>query len=620
MAEKIFLSISINGEELDSVRSLSISQGIFEHHSFEVVIPGRSVEPDPKQPEKVFEKVADWIGKPIVIDWESGTFKKERDGSDKSLFHGIVMNVAVSGHDKEFMTVSITGKSPTILMDGVPNSETYAQAGLKDIYDRVNANNLVSELAADAGGLAFKEKLPFNVQYNESDWNFMSRMMFENGEWFYYDGQGIKLGTSKAKTITVRPGHLMSLDFSFSASRPVAQLRAWDYLKNGEVVMKSKAPTHDDTYAKTIQDASDKLYPSFKEDHAAFPSYPDGDEHNTKEKELKDRLDKSRQGRGNDTFTVLGSSDLTEIQLGSILSLDGFAHGGEYIVTRITHACSGKDNYQNYFQAVPVNAGIPSSVAVSHPRIESSVAKVMDNKDPKKLGRVRVQFDWGTDPSPWLRVIWPHAGKDRGFYFVPEIGDEVMVGFEMGHEAFPYVMGSLYNGKNAQESKYEAKDKLKVIRTISGNEILFDDNGRLVVKNGKNSIELNCKDDGTLTILTKGDMILKADKNVTIESGENLTIKAGKDMKVEAAMKHETKSGQDMKVESGMKYELKSALDMAIKAGMNAKVEAAMNLQAKAGMNAELSGGIQLKVSGGAMAELSGGAMTTVKGGLVKIN
>ncbi len=619
MAEKIFLRIDINGQQLHNVRSMSISQGIFEHHSFEVVIPGSVIEPDPAAPENVFKKVSDWIGKPITIDWETASFKEKSDGTERSIFKGIIMNVAVSGRQKEFMSVSITGKSPTILLDGVPNSETYANVGLKDMYQKVIVSAPVPELAAQ-DKLTFKEKLPFNVQYNETDWNFMCRMMHENGEWFYYDGQKIFLGTAKAKTLDIRPEHVASLDFSYSVARPVGPLRAWDYLKNGELEMKPAAPSHTDQYAKSIQKTSDNLYPALKVDHAAFPSFPDGDDHHTKKDLLSGRLDRSRQGKANDTFMVVGSSDVGDIQLGSILKLDGFAHAGEYIVTRVTHASSGADTYQNYFQAVPVDAGIPSSVSAFRPRIESSTAKVTDNKDPKKLGRVRVLFDWGSQPTPWLRVVWPHAGKDRGFYFVPEIGDEVMVGFEMGHEAFPYVLGSLYNGKNAQTGQYEEKDKHKVIRTISGNEILFDDHGRLVVKNGKNSMELNCKDDGVLTITTKGDMILKADKNITIESGENMTIKAGKDMKVEAGMKHETKSGQDMKVESGMKYELKSGLDMAIKAGMNLKIEAAMNLEAKAGMNANLSGGVQLKVSGGAMAELSGGAMTTVKGGLVKIN
>ncbi len=619
MAEKIFLSVSIAGKQLTSIRSLSVSQGIFEHHTFEVVIPGGSVEADPAKPEKVFDTVADWIGKPIIIDWETGSFKTERDNTEASVFHGIVMNVSVSGQSKEFMSVTITGKSPTILLDGVPNSETYANVGLMDMYKKVIVSAPVPELSAE-DKLAFKGKLPFNTQYNETDWNFMCRMMHENGEWFYYDGEKINLGTAKAKTVKMQPQHLDSLDFSFSVCRPVGPLRAWDYLKNAELEIKPADPKHTDKHAKTIQKTSDNLYPSRKEDHRAFPSFPDGDEHHSKKDLLAERLDKSRQGKGNDVFTLIGSSDVGDVQLGSVIKLDGFGHGGEYIVTRVTHTCNGPDNYQNYFQAVPTNAGIPSSVGVMHPRIESSTAKVTDNKDPKKLGRVRVKFDWGSQPTPWLRIVWPHAGKNRGFYFVPEIGDEVMVGFEMGHEAFPYVMGSLYNGKNAQEGKYEDKDKLKVIRTISGNEILFDDNGRLVFSNAENSIELSCKDKGILTIMTKGDMILKADKNISIESGENLTIKAGKDMKVEAVMKHETKSGQDMKVESSMKYELKSGLDMAIKAGMNAKVEAAMNLQAKAGLNAELSGSVQLKVSGGATAELSGGAMTTVKGGLVKIN
>lgn len=619
MAQKIFLSVKVDGTELYAVRSVSISQGIFEHHSFEVVVPGRSIDPDPKNATKVMDTIAGWIGKTIVIDWETGSLKAERKGEDQSEFHGIVTNVSVNGQEKDFMTVTISGKSPTILLDGVPNSETYANVGLKDLYNKTIVSAPVNELAAE-DKLAFKDKLPFSVQYNETDWNFICRMMHENGEWFYYNGQKIVLGTVKAKTTRITPGHVSSLDFTFGVTRPVGPVRAWDYLKNSEAELKPAEPELSDEYAKKILRSSDDLYPSRKADHVAFPSWPDGDEHHTKKDLLSGRLDKKRQGHANGVFSLVGVCQVGEIQLGSVLSLEGFAHSGEYMVTRVTHTCQGYDNYQNYFHAVPVDAGIPASVAVSRPRIGSTRGQVMDNKDPKKLGRVRVQFDWGSEPTPWVRVVWPHAGKGRGFYFVPEVGDEVMVAFENDHEAFPYVIGSLYNGKNAQEQQYDDKDKLKVIRTISGNEILFDDNGRLVIRNAENSMELSCKDDGMLTILTKGDMTLKADKSVTIESGTDMTIKAGANMKVEAGQKHETKSGQDMKVESGMKYELSSAMDMKISSSMNSKLEASLNLEAKAGMNAELSGGVQMKASGGAQAEVSAGAMTTVKGGMVMIN
>ena len=149
MAQKIFLSVKVDGTELYAVRSVSISQGIFEHHSFEVVVPGRSIDPDPKNATKVMDTIAGWIGKTIVIDWETGSLKAERKGEDQSEFHGIVTNVSVNGQEKDFMTVTISGKSPTILLDGVPNSETYANVGLKDLYNKTIVSAPVNELAAE---------------------------------------------------------------------------------------------------------------------------------------------------------------------------------------------------------------------------------------------------------------------------------------------------------------------------------------------------------------------------------------------------------------------------------------------------------------------------------------
>ena len=78
------------------------------------------------------------------------------------------------------------------------------------------------------------------------------------------------------------------------------------------------------------------------------------------------------------------------------------------------------------------------------------VATVTDNKDPKGLARVRVRLPWqdGNQESYWARLAMPMAMSDRGVYFLPEVGDEVLVGFEKGHPTHPCVLGSLWNGQN----------------------------------------------------------------------------------------------------------------------------------------------------------------------------
>src|SRR4051794_11476852 len=77
-----------------------------------------------------------------------------------------------------------------------------------------------------------------------------------------------------------------------------------------------------------------------------------------------------------------------------------------------------------------------------------AVAVVRENKDNSGLGRVQVSYPWYSQPraSYWARVALPMSGKERGVYFIPEVGDEVLVAFERGDLRFPYVVGCLWNG------------------------------------------------------------------------------------------------------------------------------------------------------------------------------
>ncbi len=79
-----------------------------------------------------------------------------------------------------------------------------------------------------------------------------------------------------------------------------------------------------------------------------------------------------------------------------------------------------------------------------------AIGIVTNNRDPEKLGRVKVRFPWLSDvnESAWARLCSPLAGKGRGFYYLPEIDDEVLVAFEFGDINRPVILGSLWRGEN----------------------------------------------------------------------------------------------------------------------------------------------------------------------------
>ena len=181
---------------------------------------------------------------------------------------------------------------------------------------------------------------------------------------------------------------------------------------------------------------------------------------------------------------------------------------------------------------------------------------VTNNQDPDGLGRVKVKFPWlsDADESTWARVAVLMAGKERGTYFLPEVEDEVLVAFEHGDLRFPYVIGSLWNGKDTPPAKNDdGKNNIRLIKSRSGHVIrLNDEDGKekieIVDKSGKNSLTFDTASN-TLTI--------KADKDIIL-SAANGTIKLD-------AQKVELKSSADAKIEAGAGMDVKASGQMTIK-------------------------------------------------------
>ncbi len=145
------------------------------------------------------------------------------------------------------------------------------------------------------------------------------------------------------------------------------------------------------------------------------------------------------------------------------------------------------------------------------------VARVVNNHDPKKLGRVKLEFPfWGDGvESAWARIATPMAGEQFGLCCLPEVGNEVLVVFAHGDVRFPYVLGALWNGKaKPPETNDDGKNHRRTITSRSGQSVVFDDEpGResiaLRSKNGL-AVELrDAKDREQIEIRAKGGHLVR---------------------------------------------------------------------------------------------------------------
>ena len=106
------------------------------------------------------------------------------------------------------------------------------------------------------------------------------------------------------------------------------------------------------------------------------------------------------------------------------------------------------------------------------------VGIVTNNKDPDNQGRVKVRFPWLSDEeeSWWARIATMMAGPSRGSYFLPEVDDEVLVAFDHGDMRFPYVVGGLWNGKDAPpENNSDGENNVRMIHSRNGHVLKLDD-------------------------------------------------------------------------------------------------------------------------------------------------
>mgnify|MGYP000920643427 CR=1 FL=1 len=258
------------------------------------------------------------------------------------------------------------------------------------------------------------------------------------------------------------------------------------------------------------------------------------------ETELINYMGRKQAAETAETHYITAESQVPTLRVGSVISLySSFLERvgniskeslGNFIIIEITHEVSQGSYYKNRFKAIPATIKALPSPKVRMPLAETQMATVLSNADPEGKGRVRVRMNWQTEgmQTGWVRVMTPDGGsskdvrRNRGFVFIPEVGDQVLLGFRHGDPARPYVMGSLFNGTTGGGGG--SNNSIKSLKTRSGiSVILNDDNRSLKIKDaGGSSIHL----DGN------GNILLNAPKNIQFHAGNDMSLMVGHDLQV----------------------------------------------------------------------------------------
>ncbi|HEX8268458.1 MAG TPA: phage baseplate assembly protein V [Flavobacterium sp.] len=532
------IDIRIAGEPLRRFSKLVINQKVHAHHRFSLL------QPLPKEfVEQAIDKAQKYVGQSIHIE-----IKPNNTTTDAPLlFNGIITETQIARTAGASGGIIINGYSPTIILEGTPHTRSFSNSTLVNIVNEV-VKNYPKDTLKPSVEVQKDSSLSYTVQYAESDFSFLCRIAQKKGQWFYYNGEELRFGKPTSKTFTLEYGRTLH---SFNIEMRAKSL-AFEYLgydpSNGDTQKASSLEIDFQAqgYSKAMFDSSNKLFPT-----ESTMLYSHALEEGNSRSHLVERVTTQLQSRSADLVTVKGDCDETGIRIGDVIVIkepsfsltgnviDGLQEQnfGSYIVTDIMHICDESGNYHNTFDAVPDTVMSPPYGNVhSFPSADSQPATVVANNDPAGLGRVQVAFAWQTASgtnTPWVRMVNPHTGGGKGFYFVPEVGEEVLVAFEGGNAEKPFVLGSMYSG--AASSGYaDESNTVKAIHTRSGHIIKFTEDQSIVItdKSG-NAIVLDTT--GKNINITAPETVTISAKNIQLNADESITSSAGKNISATAA-------------------------------------------------------------------------------------
>ncbi len=398
----------------------------------------------------------------------------DETGVEHLHFSGFVCNVRLIYEVWGSYTAELTAVSDSYRMDVTRHKQYYADQTLSSASGTVAGRSGLA-ISVDAPG---SKSLNY-VQYGETDFSFLNRIVDDYGAWLRPKQGGVEIFASFQSGSTVQwraEDGLLQFSLSGTLAPPSFSGSHYDHhvMMSNTYQQVSKPPQFYDgagPLTSAVQSASAMIPAGFEPQRARAMTLDD----------YQTQLQSESERAQGAAVTGAGESRNQTLMAGNTLAIDGVLDAkGTYGLIKVTHRWTPQ-GYTNSFVCTPwKNYRNPQPPAA---RTWNGVvpARVVDHNDPKKMGRIKVQFFWQQDGSThWARATAPHAGPDRGFMFMPEIGDEVAVAFEDGDPERPVILGSVWNGVQ-QAPRYDFRgadigtNDVKRIVTKAGNRIHLGD-------------------------------------------------------------------------------------------------------------------------------------------------